>query len=90
MAGLHLAGRDHLGGLVLKLVVIVGDDPDPRQPGGREVAAFELFQPAAKVVERGVDLTKIMEVFGHKNQCAVVRYVRRANMFKDHAGGGFL
>ncbi|MCP2083956.1 UNVERIFIED_ORG: hypothetical protein J2W74_005221 [Methylorubrum zatmanii] len=40
--------------------------------------------------ERGVDLTKIMEVSGHKDPRTVVGYVRRANMFKDHAGGGFL
>ncbi|CAO4195771.1 site-specific integrase [Methylorubrum extorquens] len=40
--------------------------------------------------ERGADLAKIMEVSGHKDPRTVVGYIRRANAFKDHAGGGFL
>jgi site-specific recombinase XerD len=40
--------------------------------------------------ERDVQLYKIMEVTGQKDPRTVIRYLRRANLFKDHAGGGFL
>lgn len=35
-------------------------------------------------------LDKIMEVTRHKNANMVLRYVRQANAFEDHAGAGFL
>ncbi|MCP1551654.1 MULTISPECIES: site-specific integrase [Methylorubrum] len=40
--------------------------------------------------ERGADLARIMDVSGHRDPRTVVGYIRRANAFKDHAGGGFL
>ncbi|WP_409565178.1 tyrosine-type recombinase/integrase [Methylobacterium sp. J-078] len=39
---------------------------------------------------RGVDLARIMDQSGHSDPRTVIGYVRRANAFKDHAGGGFL
>ncbi|MER2250991.1 site-specific integrase [Methylorubrum podarium] len=38
--------------------------------------------------ERGADLARIMDVSGHRDPRTVVGYIRRANAFKDHAGGG--
>lgn len=40
--------------------------------------------------ERGADMARIMDVSGHRDPRTVVGYIRRANAFKDHAGGGFL
>ncbi|WP_264051658.1 site-specific integrase [Methylobacterium flocculans] len=40
--------------------------------------------------ERGADLARIMDTSGHRDPRTVVGYIRRANAFKDHAGGGFL
>ena len=40
--------------------------------------------------ERGADLAKIMEVSRHRDPRTVLGYIRRANLFKDHAGSGFL
>jgi site-specific recombinase XerD len=40
--------------------------------------------------ERDVQLYKIMEVTGQKDPRTVLRYLRRANLFKNHAGDGFL
>ncbi|WP_051279402.1 tyrosine-type recombinase/integrase [Chitinilyticum aquatile] len=40
--------------------------------------------------ERDVQLYKIMEVTGQKDPRTVLRYLRRANLFKDHAGEDFL
>ena len=37
--------------------------------------------------ERGADLARIMDVSGHRDPRTVVGYIRRASMFKDHAGG---
>lgn len=40
--------------------------------------------------ERGADMARIMDVSGHRDPRTVVGYIRRASLFKDHAGGGFL
>lgn len=40
--------------------------------------------------ERGADLAQIMAQSGHRNADTVLSYVRRANLFKGHAGSGFL
>lgn len=40
--------------------------------------------------ERGADMARIMDVSGHRDPRTVVGYIRRANAFKGHAGGGFL
>lgn len=40
--------------------------------------------------ERGADLTRIMDQSRHRDPKTVVSYIRRANLFKDHSGSGFL
>ena len=40
--------------------------------------------------ERDVELTRIMGVTRHKDVRTVTGYVRRANLFKGHAGASFL
>src|SRR5215208_722112 len=40
--------------------------------------------------ERDVELTRIMEVTRHRDVRTVTGYVRRANLFKGHAGASFL
>ncbi|NHR07441.1 tyrosine-type recombinase/integrase [Chromobacterium haemolyticum] len=40
--------------------------------------------------EYGEDVARIMEVTGQKDPRTVLRYIRRANRFKGHAGRGFL
>jgi hypothetical protein len=40
--------------------------------------------------ERGVELTRIMDVTRHRDVRTVTTYVRRANLFKDAAGSGFV
>jgi hypothetical protein len=42
------------------------------------------------VIERDVELTRIMDVTRHKDVRTVTGYVRRANLFKGHAGASFL
>ena len=41
-------------------------------------------------VERDVKLTRIMDVTRHKDVRTVTGYVRRANLFKGHAGATFV
>ena len=43
-----------------------------------------------KAAERDVELTRIMNVTRHKDGRTVTGYVRRANLFKGHAGASFL
>ncbi len=40
--------------------------------------------------ERDVELTRIMDVTRHRDVRTVTGYVRRANLFKGHAGASFL
>lgn len=40
--------------------------------------------------KNGARLDKIMEVTRHKTPAMVLRYVREADAFRDHAGTGFL
>jgi integrase len=40
--------------------------------------------------ERDVELTRIMDVTRHKDVRTVTGYVRRANLFKGHAGASFI
>jgi hypothetical protein len=40
--------------------------------------------------DRDVELTRIREVTRHKDVRTVTGYVRRANLFKGHAGSSFL
>jgi hypothetical protein len=39
--------------------------------------------------EAGASIFKLMEVSGHKSVDTLRGYVRRAELFKDHAGGAF-
>src|SRR5215218_6471126 len=40
--------------------------------------------------ESGASIFKLMEVSRHKSMDTLRGYVRRAELFKDHAGSGFL
>ena len=40
--------------------------------------------------ERNVELTRIINVTRHRDVRTVTVYVRRANLFKDHVGSGFV
>jgi hypothetical protein len=44
----------------------------------------------ATAAERDVELTRIMDLTRHKDVRTVTGYVRRANLFKAHAGASFL
>ena len=61
---------------------------------GLDASAFGAHSLRAGFIttaaDRGVDLARIMDVSGHRDPRTVVGYIRRANAFKDHAGGGFL
>lgn len=61
---------------------------------GLEVADFGAHSLRSGFItsagERDVQLYKIMEVTGQKDPRTVLRYLRRANLFKDHAGSDFL
>lgn len=61
---------------------------------GLDASAFGAHSLRAGFVtsaaERGADLARIMDTSGHRDPRTVVGYIRRANAFKDHAGGSFL
>ncbi len=40
--------------------------------------------------ERGADMARIMDQFGHRDPLTVVGDIRRANTFKGLSGDGFL
>ncbi|MDP4026314.1 site-specific integrase [Methylobacterium sp. NEAU 140] len=61
---------------------------------GLDAAAFGAHSLRAGFIttaaERGADLARIMEQSGHRDPATVLGYIRRANLFKGHAGSGFL
>ncbi len=59
---------------------------DPREFAGHSPRAGFLTSAA----EAGADVLRMMEVSRHKRVETVQGYVRRANLFKGHAGTGFL
>lgn len=59
---------------------------DPRDFAGHSLRAGFLTSAA----EAGVDVLRMMEVSRHKRVETVQSYVRRANLFKGHAGERFL
>src|SRR5215217_471510 len=59
---------------------------DPRAFSGHSLRAGFVTTAA----ERNVELTRIMDVTRHRDVRTVTVYVRRANLFKDHAGAGFV
>lgn len=48
------------------------------------------YQVVTTAADRDVDMTRIMDVTRHKDSRTVRGYIRRANLFKGHAGAGFL
>jgi site-specific recombinase XerD len=59
---------------------------DPREFSGHSLRSGFLTSAA----EAGADVLRMMEVSRHKRVETVQGYVRRANLFKGHAGAGFL
>ncbi|HYF06329.1 MAG TPA: site-specific integrase [Acetobacteraceae bacterium] len=59
---------------------------DPAAFAGHSLRAGFLTSGA----ERGASIFKLMEVSRHKSVDTLRSYVRRAELFKDHAGAGFL
>jgi integrase len=59
---------------------------DPAQFSGHSLQAGFVTSAA----ERDVELTRIMDVTRHRDVRTVTVYVRRANLFKGHAGSGFV
>lgn len=59
---------------------------DPRQFAGHSLRAGFLTESAA----RGATIFKMQEVSRHKTVQILADYVRNAELFKDHAGAGFL
>jgi len=61
---------------------------------GLDASAFGAHSLRAGFIttaaERGADLTRIMDTSGHRDPRTVIGYVRRASLFKKHAGDGFL
>jgi site-specific recombinase XerD len=45
---------------------------------------------ATSAAETGASVLKIMETTRHKSVDVLAGYVRRVDLFKDHAGAGFL
>ena len=59
---------------------------DERQFGGHSLRAGFLTESAA----RGATIFKMQEVSRHKTVQILSEYVRSADMFRNHAGAGFL
>jgi site-specific recombinase XerD len=59
---------------------------DPTGFAGHSLRAGFLTSAA----DSGADALKMVEVSRHKSLDTLRRYVRRANLFKAHAGEGFL
>jgi integrase len=59
---------------------------DPALFSGHSMRAGFLTSAA----EAGADVLKMSEVSRHKSLDVLRRYVRRSNLFKSHAGAGFL
>ena len=59
---------------------------DPEVYAGHSLRAGFLTSGA----EAGASIFKLMEVSRHKSVDTLRGYVRRAELFRDHAGAGFL
>ncbi|MXX75490.1 MAG: site-specific integrase [Holophagales bacterium] len=59
---------------------------DPAEYSGHSLRAGFVTSAAA----HGARLDKIMEVTRHRGTSMVLRYIRQADAFEDHAGAGFL
>jgi hypothetical protein len=56
----------------------------------RSPARFETPGFVTSAAEAGASILKIQEVSRHKSVDVLSGYVRRVDLFKDHAGAGFL
>ena len=65
---------------------VAGIGLDPAEYSGHSLRAGFV----ASAAECGARLDKIMEVTRHRSAANVLRYVRQADAFRDHAGSGFL
>ena len=65
---------------------VAGIGLDPAEYSGHSLRAGFVTSAA----ECGARLDKIMEVTRHRSAAHVLRYVRQADAFRDHAGRGFL
>lgn len=70
--------------LVKKYAALIG--LDPKAYAGHSLRAGFVTSAAA----HGARLDKIMEVTRHTNPQTVMKYIRDANVFTDHAGASFL
>jgi hypothetical protein len=59
---------------------------DPRTFAGHSLRAGFLTSAA----EHGASVFKMMETTRHKSVDVLAAYVRRVDLFKDHAGAAFL
>ena len=59
---------------------------DPREFSGHSLRAGF----ATSAAETGASILKIMETTRHKSIDVLAAYVRRVDLFKDHAGAAFL
>ncbi len=86
--GGHLQGRPmhpgDIGRLVKRRVRAIG--LDPAEYSGHSLRAGFVTSAA----ECGARVDKIMEVTRHASPAMVLRYIRQADAFRDHAGGDFL
>lgn len=81
----HKALSDKAIALIIKNYAILAG-LNPNEFAGHSLRSGFITSAA----ESGANLFKIMDVSRHKNVETVRRYVRSADMFKDHAGGEFL
>lgn len=77
-------GRSDVPRLVKRYVGSIG--LDPAEYSGHSLRAGFVTSAAAHHAR----LDKIMEVTRHKSTDMVLRYIRQADAFEDHAGAGFL
>ena len=86
--GGHVQGRALDPSEIARLVKrhVAGIGLDPAEYSGHSLRAGFVTSAA----ECGARLDKIMEVTRHRSASHVLRYVRQADAFRDHAGRGFL
>jgi site-specific recombinase XerD len=87
-----MGGRLLAGALTAQSVALVIKAPakraglDPAEYAGHSLRAGFLTTAA----EHGANVFKMMEVSRHRSVDTLRGYVRRADLFRDHAGAGFL
>lgn len=88
------SGRVRAGGARLTTQAVADIVKKRTAAAGLDAASFGAHSLRAGYItsaaERGADLSRIMDQSGHRDPRTVVGYIRRANLFKDHSGSGFL